>query len=154
MQIRRKEGKNTAELTNDSIFVPNVSLGRFVLGSDIGPYLKNVSYAYEENPDKEKGYGYDSFFFNKLNLEVWTNSKGIIESIRSDYACYWNNVNIIGLRYEKFKMIYKLEPDTEDKCYFPNGTSQHVYDFDSKGVQLWVRYGVIRTVIVSKLIDD
>ena len=152
MQI--KKAKNTAERIKDSIFVPNISLGQFVLGSDIRIYLKTASYIFEENPDKDKGYGYDSYYFEKNNLEVWTDSNGIIESIRSEYACYWNNINVIGLRFEKFKAIYHLEPDSEDRCYFPNGSSQHVYDFESVGIQIWVRYGIIRTAIVSRLSDD
>lgn len=154
MRIKRKVEKSIVGQKKDSLFVPNVSLGQFVLGSDIKLYLENASYVFEENPDKEEGYGYDSYYFDKTKLEVWTDSEGIIESIRSEHACYWNNVNIIGLRYEKFKAIFHLEPDSEDRCYFPNGTSQHVYDFESDGLQLWVRYGKIRTVIISQLTDD
>ena len=153
MQKKRKREKSIAEQIKDSIFVPNVSLGQFVLGSDIRSYLRNEAYVFEENPDKEKGYGFDSYYFDQLGLEVWTDSDGIIESIRSEHACYWNNINIIGLRFEKFKEIYHLKPDSEDKCYFPDGTSQHVYDFELDGIQLWVRYGIIRTVIVCQLAE-
>ncbi len=154
MPQKKKQEKNIAEQTNTSHFVPNVSLDKFILGSDIKRYLKNVSYVYEKDPDTKKDVGYDSYCFEKPDLEVWTDKNGIIRSVRSETACYWNNINIVGLRYNKFKEIFQLEPDGQDICYLYDGTSQHVYDFYSVGLQIWVWYGVIRTVIAYQAIDD
>jgi len=154
MPQKKKQEKNIAELTNTSLLVPNVSLDKFILGSDIRGYLKNVSYVYEENPDTKKDVGYDSYCFENPDLEVWTDKNGIIRSVRSETDCYWNNINIVGLRYNKFKEIFQLEPDDQEICYLYDGTSQHVYDFDSVGLQIWVWYGVIRTVIAYQATDD
>ena len=154
MLHKKEKALNIAEPINGSILIPNVSFGQFVFGSNIMSYLNDASYQYEENPDKMKGYGYDSYYFDKLDLEVWTDEKGIIKSVTTDNECYWNNVNIIGLRYEKFKKIFQLEPDAQDVCHLYDGTSQHVYDFYSIGLQVWVWYGIIRTIIANQAIDD
>ena len=154
MQQKRIKELNIVEPINDNILLPNISLGRFVFGNNIKLYLNDFSYKYEENPDKKKGYGYDSYYFDKLKIEVWTDESGIIESVRCEHACYWKSVNIIGLRYEKFKAMCHMEPDVQDLCYMYDGKTQHVYDFESMGLQLWVRYGIIRTVIACRLLDE
>lgn len=153
MQRKKNPGKNIVESIKDNTLIPNVSLGQFVLGNNISDYLKNDTYIYEENPNKQDGYGFDSFYFVNQGLEVWTDNKGTIKCIKSTRVCYWKNVNIVGLPYKKFLSKFDLKPDSEDICYFSEGKmkTQHVYDFDSIGMQLWVWYGIVRTVIVNQL---
>lgn len=154
MQQKKRKEKSIAERVNANNFIPNVSLGCFSFGTNIKRYLNNHTFIYLKNPNRSEGYGFDTYNFEKLNLEVWTDDKGVIQCVRSENDCFWNNVNMIGLRYVKFKEIFNAQPDSEDICFFPDGTSQHVYDFDSIGLQLWVRYGIIRTVIAGKIVDD
>lgn len=154
MPQRKKQEKNIVGPTNTSLLVPNVSLDKFVFGSDIKGYLKDVPYIYEEYPETKMDIGYDSYCFEKPDLEVWTDKDGIIRSVRSESICFWGNTNIVGLRYKKFIEVFHLKPDGQDVCYLYDGTSQHVYDFDSVGLQIWVWYGIIRTVIAYQACSD
>lgn len=153
MQRKKNLGKNIAEPIKNNTLVPNVSLGQFVLGNSIRKYLTYDTYVYEENPHKQDGYGFDSFYFVNQELDVWTDNRGTIKCIKSTHVCYWKDVNIVGLPYKNFLSKFDLKPDSEDICYFPEGKmkTQHVYDLDSIGMQVWVWYGIIRTVIVNQL---
>lgn len=153
MQRKKNLEKNIVESIKNNTLIPNVSLGQFVLGNNIREYFKYNTYIYEENPNKQDGYGFDSFYFVNQELDVWTDNEGTIKCIKSTHECYWNNVNIVGLSYKKLLSKFDLKPDSEDVCYFSNGKmkTQHVYDFDSVGMQVWVWYGIVRTVIVNQL---
>jgi len=148
--------RSIVEHQKDNVFVPNRSLGLFCFEQNINQYLSLYPYYYEENPNKEEGYGFDSYDFYTLGMSVWTTSEGIIKSIKCDEYCYWHDVNIIGLQYKKFKEMFNIKPDNEEICYMLSGhmKSQHVYEFDSIGLQLWTWYGKIRTVIACRLPDD
>ena len=138
MQRKKNLGKNIAEPIKNNTLVPNVSLGQFVLGNSIRKYLTYDTYVYEENPHKQDGYGFDSFYFVNQELDVWTDNRGTIKCIKSTHVCYWKDVNIVGLPYKNFLSKFDLKPDSEDICYFPEGKmkTQHVYDFDSIGMQV------------------
>lgn len=156
MQKEKAKEKNIAEQISDNILVPNVSLGMFKFENNIKQYLRKAPYSYEEDPDTENGSSFDSYDFYTKGLSVWTDSKGIIKSVRCDTQCSWNNVNIINLSLKKFKEIFCIEPNDEDICYLMYGTmkSQHVYDFDAVGLQVWTWYGKIKTVIACRLPND
>ncbi len=154
MEKRKKKVKNTAVSIKDNIFVPTVSLGQIALNSDIKTYLDGTSYVYEEDPKTKEDLSYDTYYFDKYDLEAWVDVNGIVVSVKSSNTCYWNGINIVGLRFEKFKSIFHMEPDNQDVCYISNGQSHHVYDFYSVGLQIWVWYGIIRTVIATRVLDD
>lgn len=137
-------------------FIPNTSFGPFRFGDNISHYVHLYSCSYEANPNKNEGFGFDSYDFHTLGLSVWTNADGTIASVRSDTYCYWNDINIIGMSIREFRRLFQLEPDGEDIFYLLHGEmkSQHVYDFDSVGLQLWTWYGKIKTVIATRLPDE
>lgn len=141
--------------SKDICLIPNISLGVFRFGDDISQYVPLYPCSYEANPDKDEVFGFDSYNFPTLGLSVWTNSAGMITSVRSDTYCYWNDVNIIGLSIKKFLKFFQLETDNEEVCYLLHGEmkSQHVYEIDSIGLQLWTWYGKIKTVIATRLPD-
>ncbi len=154
MPKEKKKERIIAEYRKDNILVPTISLGRFVFGSDIRTYLDGASYIFEEDPDTKEDLSFNTFCFKTLNLEVWTDVNGIIDSVMCEKSCYWDDINLVGLRFEKFKAIFRLEPDSQDVCYLSNGHAHHVYEFNSVGLQIWVWYGIIRTVIAHQLYDD
>lgn len=96
----------------------------------------------------------DSYHFIKEDIDVWCELDGQINTIRCSSSCIYKGVELIGLEFSKFISLVEKVPDDNDVVYLSRdghrGQNQHVYDFDSLGLQIWVWRNRIRTVMIYK----
>ena len=134
----------------NTIFIPNHAYGDFILGSNINDYLskEHTKETYEEST-----FSNISYYFPKENVNVWCDTDGIINTIICSSTCIYHGRNLIGIKYEDFLSLISKYPDCEDVIYLlvaGRGQNQHVYDFDSEGLQVWVWRKKIRTVLIYR----
>lgn len=132
---------------NDLDFVPFKSIGFFQLGGNISQY-KDLLFNWEFEPvDK---YGKEYYKSSDDNLMIAVRNH-IIESIFCYKEICYNSINLIGLSIQEFKELLNVEPIGEvDKYDFEDDNQpQFVYEFDSIGLQVWEKNGVIVTIIAG-----
>lgn len=128
----------------------NTSYNDFALGTHISNYFSKRH---------EEGVASDdplddivSYDFYDEGVDVWC-INGIVDSVRCDTTCYYEGVNLVGMKYDEFLNRFHFSPIDEDVIWLEgegkNGQNQHVYDFDKEGLQIWVWRNRIRTVIIS-----
>jgi hypothetical protein len=131
--------------------IPNVSYNDFVLGSNISNYLNRE---HTKQTYCESTFINDSYHFINEDIDVWCEIDGIINTIRCSSSCIYRGVELIGLDFSQFISYIKKNPDDEDVIYISGtgkrGQNQHVYEFDTIGLQIWVWRNKIRTVMISK----
>jgi hypothetical protein len=147
-QIKRK-AKSTAGVINAKYtLVPNVSLGPFKLRAPIDDYFSLSDYVYYK---QDEDYLRDFYEFKRyVGLSIYVNKSNLINHIDANRYCLYQNMNMIGCNFNKFKKMIHQEPDTEsiEPIVVNNkNQKQHVYDFDNLGLQIWVRYNIIKAVI-------
>ena len=160
MPKKIKKGKSIVEAinVNDYILVPNVSIGIFKIGESIDKYTWDYDYiVYKKDPNNQ--YASDFYEFKEFeDLTIYVDETNSIENIFSEKYCYYQNLNLINHNFGEFKKLLRKNPDNED--YLPvigiDGESiqnHHVYEFNDLGLQIWVRYNKIKTVICSNNLD-
>lgn len=112
-----------------NIFIPNKSLGGFMISENINSY-PNIRYALYEYSNNKVIYTLHDY-----DLIAFTNKDGVIMAINADTDCYWNDENIIGMRYCDFLKKYELEPTK------PQGST--AYDKINKRTKKTVAYTFI-----------
>ena len=138
------------EMTNIGL-IPNSSYNDFVLGSNISNYMDR---GHTKKTYHESIFTNDSYHFIKEDIDVWCELDGQINTIRCSSSCIYKGVELIGLEFSKFISLVEKVPDDNDVVYLSReghrGQNQHVYDFDSLGLQIWVWRNRIRTVMICK----
>ena len=127
--------------------VPNIKLGEFNFDTPIRNYLEGKTYSFHRDLEhSEEGF----YSFHDPFIDVYVDSKGIITHISCEQFLIFENVNLIGNRYENFSFTPKL---IEDVWINKNGEDikQTVFDIDNLGLQIWVYKKLIVTVICSNL---
>lgn len=151
---KRRKVKNIAERKKETDIIdfytwkPNVRVGSFKFGAtDIDTSLDN-EYYFEPC---DNATGWDTHFFPTWGVNVYTDSeKNIIQAIKCENSCIMNDTDIVGLMIQEFFSIIGQEFDTKDSIEMPmDSTVQDIYDYDDLNLQIWVKNGVIVTVIVS-----
>jgi hypothetical protein len=144
--------KNIVDGTKDTVnmaFIPNKSVGIFVLGENINQYIflpHEITYHEEKETPP-----YDDYYFYELYTDIWVEN-GKIDTIKCDYNCYWQGVNLIKMPFEQFLADYGVVPDKSEMIYTlvneKRGQNQMVYTFDNLGLMIWVWRKKIVTVLV------
>ncbi len=157
MLKRNFMAKNIVEETNDREvimekgLVLNKSYDIFYLGEDISKYEK-MAHAknHFDNP-----YGFDSYEIEIHGYNITLQSEeGHVDNISCSESCIYNGQDLIMMKFEDFLKIIKEKPADHDTCYLPGShQTQHVYDFDKAGLQVWVWRGRIKTIIIDTYED-
>lgn len=132
---------------NDLNFVPFKSIVFFQLGDNISQY-KDLLSDWEFEPIDQ--YGKEYYKSSDDNLMIAVRNQAI-ESIFCYKEIHYNNINLIGLSIQAFKDLLNVEPVGEvDKYDFEDDNQpQFVYEFESVGLQVWEKNGVIVTIIAG-----
>lgn len=143
------------DLTNTYQLIPKESFGAFRFESNIRNY---AAYTMRFIPKTDVNDLWDTYELTDPLITIYTDEHGTIRSIRSDSACFYREMNLIGLSYAHFLSAIQQKPDTIDRIYVPTqnskGQYQQVYDFDDLGLQVWVHRGKIRTVFCNAVKDE
>lgn len=91
-----------------NIFIPNKSLGGFVIGDDIKTY-SDIRYALDNYNS-----GIALYTLHDYDLVAITDYDGRIIAIKAEKDCYWDGNNIIGMPFEEFQKKYEIEPSTPE----------------------------------------
>lgn len=135
---------------DNSLLIPNRSYGDFALGLNIQKYLsrEHTREVYEEATFTNISY----YFYNE-DITVWCDADGVVNTIICSSSCIYHGKNLIGMRYDDFRSLFSKEPDNEDLLYMlvaGRGQNQHVYDFDTDGLQVWVWRKRVRTILIYR----
>lgn len=147
---RKEEVKNIAELIKDdmeTVFIPKKSIGKFAIGDRIDKFLEGN---YDYYP-KNENYSYDLYSFYDPTIDVYTDDKGLVDSVRCSNICTWKGQNLIGMAFSEFIALSELEPDSSEKIYLivdDKGQNQTVYEFNKLRLQVWTWRNKIVTVIL------
>lgn len=148
--------KNTLEQINGNMiahFEPFQGIGEFKIGANIAPYMKK--FALEFTP-ADSSTGWDTYELEHPEISIST-EENVIVSIACYDECLYKGRNMIGMTIEEFLNYYELKSDGEaDELLFEEGDvePQFVYEFDSIGLQVWVKKDHILNVIASGYIEE
>lgn len=151
----QKEILITDDVQNE--FAPSVSIGPFVLGSNVSDHFDKEYERMRYRVADGDGADYDSYNFPDYDIYVTTKPDDIrIESISAETSVIWNGKNLIGMKITKFMeefpvTLYKVEKGFYVMRYDQNQT---VYDFEDPDIQVWTWWGKIVTVIISDFSED
>ena len=126
-------------------WVPLERIGPFIFGSMIDKYCEK----YELNLSPEE-------YNEKVGWEVYKGGDDIriylemgrIESVSCSATFNYQGINIIGKPVDKAIDLINRKPDNIEIEELFEGP-QEVYNFDPVGLQVWVKNGLVVTVICS-----
>lgn len=128
----------------------NCSYKNFILGEPIKKYvhIRHSEKKFNSPPPESTVY-----YFYKDKIHVWCDERGLIDSFQCESSCFYQGYELIGMKFEKFLDILKIKPDQEDSIYMlvnGRGQTNHVYDFFSLGLIIWVWRNKIRSVTIYR----
>ena len=134
------------------ILIPRKQLSCFCLNTNIDEYLGIYTMDYI---DKRNNGG--TYSIHAMDIDLYTNTDGIIEYIGTNKYCYYKGTNLIGLSIVEIMEIldesYGVEdPDILD--FDADDISQYVYNFDKSDIQVWCKHGKALTIIMSNFLED
>ena len=134
--------------------VLNTAYNDFILDADISNYLhKN----HTKEVYKESTFINRSYHFYDDEIDVWCDSDGRINTIRCASSCLYQGIDLIGLPFQTFLSAIRVLPDNYEQIYLlvnGRGQNQHVYDFSTIGLQVWVWRQKIKSVLIYKVIEE
>ena len=131
----------------ETLFIPKKSIGNFAIGDPFNKFLKGKYDYYHKN----ENYSYDLYVFYEPIIDVYTNDKDLIDSIRCSNTCTWEDKNLIGMGLLEFIALSELKPDSSENVYLMvdgKGQNQTVYEFDELRLQVWTWRQKIVTIIL------
>ena len=151
----QKEKLTTDEVQNE--FVPSVSIGPFVLGSNVSDYFDKKYEHMKYRMADGDGDDYDSYFFQDYDIYITTKPDELkIDSITAETSVIWNEKNLIGMKITKFMKEFPVTLYKVEKGFYimRHDQNQTVYDFENPDIQVWTWWGKIVTVIISEFSED
>ena len=134
--------------------VLNTAYNDFILDADISNYLhKN----HTKEVYKEPTFTNRSYHFYDDEIDVWCDSDGRINTIRCASSCLYQGIELISLPFQAFLSAIRVLPDNYEQIYLlvnGRGQNQHVYDFSTIGLQVWVWRQKIKSVLIYKVIEE
>ena len=134
--------------------VLNTAYNDFILDADISNYLyKN----HTKEVYKESTFTNRSYHFYDDEIDVWCDNDGRINTIRCTSSCLYQGIDLIGLPFQAFLSAIRVLPDNYEQIYLlvnGCGQNQHVYDFVTIGLQVWVWRQKIKSVLIYRVIEE
>jgi len=131
--------------------IPFISVGEFKFNTNIENYTSIYKFAYSPCDDIT---GWDKYKSNEFMFEIYT-LDSLIVSIACRKQCIYKRKNLIEMLINDFISTYKINPDKIEKMFIGNEKkAQKIYEFDSLGLQIWVRDTKIVTIFCSPKIIE
>ncbi|WP_417517504.1 hypothetical protein [Minwuia sp.] len=138
----------------DMVWQPGIGLGPIKFGMTIE---RARAFVELEQATKmlrdEEDVSYDN---EALGLSVWDDDPDEegIDTMRVARTLMLRDRNVIGMKLAAFsEMIGLRTPPVSDTVKMPEGDLKQVYDFDALGAEIWVRNGVIVTVMLGPIYE-
>lgn len=136
-----------------------VGVGPFLIGAPIKKLLSSFpheKHVLKDFPSPGENRVYYSFF--NESIEVFIDEKAKIDDIYCKTACWYDGINLIGLRFDLFLNHFNLSDENlvAENIYTIRqgaGQTQKVYTIDELDLQVWVYRKKIVTIIVSNMDD-
>lgn len=127
-------------------FIPFERVGEFVLNTQIELYTNKYDFEYAKSKNTEA----EVYTLYDPDIVIWTENN-LIDSIGCYDVCNYKQKNIIGISLEEFVEFSNEKPlEFIDELDFEDdNVPQFVYEFDTLGLQIWVKSHKIVSVIVS-----
>lgn len=129
-----------------SILIPNISLGIFKFNDAIKNYVD--TYNFEISAKDESGY--EGYSFHDPETSIFVEG-GIIVSVASYKECIYRERNMIGMSLRELLKLIKIQFNGEVDIidFEEDNVPQYVYDFETLGLQIWIKgaKGKVVTVI-------
>jgi len=124
---------------------PNIGVSAFRFGDRIDRYISAMGL--EEFPNKyNETVGWEIYGWSESDLHVYVEDDRIIAVACYD-ECWYRGINLIGTNITKGMECIGVRPeDNPDKFDLDDGI-QVVFEFDEVDAQLWVKEGIVVTVI-------
>lgn len=132
----------------------NTAYNDFILDSDISNYLykRHTKAVYNEST-----FTNSSYYFYDDEIDIWCDDDGKINVIRCVSSCLYQGVELIGLPFQELLSIIHILPNNHERIYLlvnGKGQNQHVYDFETIGLQIWVWRQKNKTVLIYKVVEE
>ena len=137
------------EMTFD--WVPNVAVGPLKFGELVSPHVESGLLEFCADLSNDS----DCFVLaGKNDPAVYTNEKGAIDDILTDQKLVFRGQNLIGMRIEAVVDLLGQEPEELSEPIELDDDVQVSAEFDSLGLQLWLRDGVAVSAVVGEVVED
>ena len=132
----------------------NTAYNDFILDSNISNYLyKNHTKRFYN----ESTFTNSSYYFYDDEIDIWCDDDGNINTIRCASSCLYQGVELIGLPFQELLSAIHILPSNYEQIYLlvnGRGQNQHVYDFETIGLQIWVWRQKVKTVLIYKVVEE
>ena len=132
----------------------NTAYNDFILDSNISNYLyKN----HTKRVYNESTFTNSSYYFYDDEIDIWCDDDGNINTIRCASSCLYQGVELICLPFQELLSAIHILPSNYEQIYLlvnGRGQNQHVYDFETIGLQIWVWRQKVKTVLIYKVVEE
>lgn len=130
--------------------IPDLILNKSYEEFELNVPVSNYFYKKYDEIVQDSIYPFKRYKFTLPKIEIWCRGD-IIDTIRCELICYYEDTNLIGLGYDAFlKLFDVISPESKQIYVDVNGRKElrHVYEFDALGLQVWTWHKSIKTVLI------
>lgn len=135
------------------ILDPGYSVGPFNFGDHISLYLGQYDFEIETIGERDPTTYYS---LEGMGASLTLDEEERVEDILCRKELQFRGANLIGMSLRQFEVhtmaSYVDEPDSLN--WEDDGIPQIIYEFESLGLQVWVKSGVIVTIIASAVWEE
>lgn len=131
-------------------FTPYVRVGEFYFNTPMDEYQEKLT-DYIKRIDE---YNYTYFSAKDDSCMIGFDEDDLLSAVFCYEVVTYNNINLIGLTLNEFQMVIKCnfigkpeEFDIDD-----DDIPQYVYDFENFGSQVWIKNGVIVSMVLYRFV--
>jgi hypothetical protein len=134
-------------------FVPNKGVGIFEFKTPLIDYVADGSLVREDYPP-ELG-GDEDYVDDSKGISVSADEQGLIEDIFCYEELIFKKTNLIGMKISNVIAILGQEPEEySEKIEVTEDDFQITAEFDSLGLQLWLRNSVVVSAVISTIFEE
>ncbi len=132
------------------IWEPLKRVGPLYFNSNIENVTNDATLVKTEDPDSNTNWS--NYDYGPGIAEVYVDN-GLITSVNCFVSCIYAGVELIGKVLGDFEKTLECKPSGPPEFIeLPDGP-QKVIEYDSVGAQVWVKEGLINTIIVTTYAD-
>lgn len=134
------------------ILDPGYSVGPFRLGDHIGPYCKQFDFEIETIGERDP----TTFYSIGDDFTITLDDDGRIEALHCHGELLYRGANLIGMSLQQLEVhtdtTYVGEPDSLN--WEDDDIPQIVYEFETLGLQVWIKREIVVTIIASTIWEE
>ena len=117
------ETRDSIDLDSQLSIIPSISYGLFHVGANVSDYPDYVEKTY----DGDNHYTLDEFVvrLNNYSVVLCCRESGFIDSICFEEHCFYNNMDLIGMKIFVFMRVFNKEPDSVSIDWVPTKDDNH-----------------------------